>query len=170
MKRKWLIPTGLAAAGLVAAGCGSSGTSTTPGSSSSPTHTGAPSSSGNALKTASVGGVTVVTNAQGRTLYGFVPDTSTTSKCNGACAAVWPPVKAPVAAGAGVTGKITTITRSGGGSQATYNGHPVYTFTGDTGPGQNHGNGLNVNGGVWHEITPSGNAPAGSSGGGGIGY
>jgi predicted lipoprotein with Yx(FWY)xxD motif len=115
----------------------------------------------------------VLTNAKGFTLYWFVPDTSTKSNCNGSCATIWPPVKGPAAAGSGVTGKFTTITRSDGSMQAVYNGHPLYTYTGDTGPGQNHGNGINASGGVWHEVTVSGAAaPAGSSSssGGGYGY
>ena len=61
-------------------------------------------------------------------------------------------VKGPATAGSGVTGKLTTITRSDGSLQAAYNGHPLYTYVGDTSPGQNSGNGLNVNGGVWHEV------------------
>jgi predicted lipoprotein with Yx(FWY)xxD motif len=174
MTKRWLAPAGLAVAGLIAAGCGSSGTSSTPATSGSATHSGAPASTGNALKTASVGGATVVTNAKGFTLYWFVPDTATKSNCNGSCATIWPPVKGPATAGSGVTGKLATITRSDGSAQATYNGHPLYTYTGDTAPGQNGGNGLNVSGGVWHEMTASGMAPAAgsssSSGGGGYGY
>ena len=50
------------------------------------------------LKTAKVGGVTVLTNAKGFTLYSFAPDTATKSACNGACATSWPPVKAPATA------------------------------------------------------------------------
>jgi len=172
MNRRWLAPAGLAAAGLIAAGCGSSGTSSTPAGSGSTMHSGAPASTGSALKTASVGGVTVLTNAKGFTLYWFVPDTSTKSNCNGSCATIWPPVKGPATAGTGVTGKLTTITRSDGSMQAAYNGHPLYTYTGDTAPGQNNGNGLNASGGVWHEITASGSAPksSSSSGSGGSGY
>jgi len=96
-----------------------------------------------------------VTNAKGFTLYWFVPDTATTSKCNGSCATFWPPVKGPATAGAGVTGKLATIKRADGSAQATYNGHPLYTYVGDHAPGQATGNGLNVNGGVWHEVTVS---------------
>jgi predicted lipoprotein with Yx(FWY)xxD motif len=118
--------------------------------------------------------VTVVTNAQGFTLYSFAPDTATTSKCTGTCAQIWPPVNAPATAGQGVTGKLGTITRSGDSKQATYDGHPLYTYTADTAPGQAKGNGVNIDGGVWHEVTASGAAaPAGSSGGtggGGNGY
>ena len=128
------------------------------------------------MKTATIAGVTVLTNNQGFTLYSFAPDTSTTSKCNGTCAQNWPPVKGPATA-AGVTGTFGTITRSDGSVQATFDGHPLYAFVGDTAPGQAKGNGLNAAGGLWHEITTSGTAapaPAGSSssgtGGGGYGY
>jgi len=96
-----------------------------------------------------------VTNAKGLTLYWFVPDTATTSKCNGSCATFWPPVKGPATAGAGVTGKLATIKRADGSAQATYNGHPLYTYVGDHAPAQATGNDLNVNGGVWHEVTVS---------------
>jgi predicted lipoprotein with Yx(FWY)xxD motif len=176
MGKRWLAPAGLAMAGLIAAGCGSSGSSgssSAAANSGSTTHMGAPASTGSALKTANVGGTTVLTNAKGFTLYWFVPDTSTKSNCNGSCATIWPPVKGPATAGSGVTGKLTTITRTGGAKQAVYKGHPLYTFTGDTGPRQNHGNGINSSGGVWHEVTASGAAaPASSSSssGGGYGY
>ena len=109
------------------------------------------------MKTATIAGVTVLTNSKGFTLYSFAPDTSTTSKCNGTCAQNWPPVKGPVTA-AGVTGTFGTITRSDGSVQATFDGHPLYTFVGDTAPGQAKGNGLNAAGGLWHEITTSGTA------------
>ena len=117
-------------------------------------------------------GAAVVTNAGGFTLYWFAPDTATKSNCNGSCAQIWPPVKGPATAGTGVTGTLGTITRSDGSTQATYNGHPLYTYTADTAPGQANGNGINVSGGVWHEVTVSGAAaPASSpSSGGGGGY
>jgi predicted lipoprotein with Yx(FWY)xxD motif len=116
----------------------------------------APASAGGGLRAAKVGGATVVTNAKGFTLYWFVPDTRTKSNCNGGCAAYWPPVKGPVTAGPGVTGKIGTIRRDDGSAQATYNGRPLYTYIGDNGPGQARGNGINLNGGLWHEVTVSG--------------
>ena len=50
------------------------------------------------------------------------------------------------------------ITRSDGSKQAAYDGHPLYTYVGDTAPGQAKGNGLNLSGGVWHEVTASGGA------------
>jgi predicted lipoprotein with Yx(FWY)xxD motif len=115
-----------------------------------------PASAAGALQAESVGGVSVLANAKGFTLYWFVPDTATRSNCNGSCAVYWPPVKGPATAGPGVTGKLGTIKRSDGSTQATYNGHPLYTYVGDTAPGQARGNGLNLNGGLWHEVTVSG--------------
>ena len=180
MRRKTIwAPLGLVTVALIAAACGSSSTTApkSPGSpSAAPSAAPAPasaSSSGTALKTATIGGVTVLTNARGFTLYSFAPDTATMSNCNAGCAAYWPPVKGPATAGPGVTGTLTTITRSDGSLQAAYDGHPLYTYVGDTAPGQAKGNGLNLSGGVWHEVTASGGAaPAqsSSSGSGGGGY
>ena len=174
---KMLAAAGMAAVAVSATACSSSSSSGGAGSGTPSTASASAvgtAGSGAALKTANINGVTVVTNAQGFTLYSFAPDTATTSKCTGTCAQIWPPVNAPATAGQGVTGKLGTITRSGGSKQATYDGHPLYTYTADTAPGQAKGNGVNIDGGVWHEVTASGAAtPAGSSGstgGGGNGY
>jgi predicted lipoprotein with Yx(FWY)xxD motif len=159
----------VAAAAAVLAACSSSATSSASGSGTS---TSSPAAAAGSLKTATIGGVTVLTTASGFTLYSFAPDTSTTSNCNGACAQNWPPVTGPATA-AGVTGTFGTIKRSDGSVQATFDGHPLYAFVGDTAPGQAKGNGLNAAGGLWHEVTTSGTAPAGSSSsgsGGGYGY
>jgi len=123
-----------------------------------PAGTGAPtaSSAGAALKTAEAGGTTVIANSKGFTLYWFAPDTAAKSACYGTCAQYWPPVTGTPTAGSGVTGKLGTITRSDGSTQATYDGHPLYTYIGDTAPGQANGNNLNLNGGLWHEVTVSG--------------
>lgn len=105
------------------------------------------------VRTGRVGRVTVLTNASGRTLYWFAPDTPTMSRCVGTCAAYWPPLTGSPKAGPGVTGRLGTITRPGGGAtQVTYDGHPLYTYVGDTGPGQASGNNLDLNGGLWHEM------------------
>ena len=173
MRRIWGA-AGLAAAVLAIAACGSSASS-----SSSPPAAAASSpaagSSATTLKSTTINGTQVLTNSAGFTLFWFVPDTSTTSKCTGSCAAFWPPVKGPATAGSGVTGTLGTITRPDGSTQAAYDGHPLYTYAGDSAPGQAKGNGLNVSGGVWHEVTVSGGAaPAASTtpsaGGGGYGY
>ena len=161
----------LAAATAVLAACGSSGTPS--GTSSGGGSSAHAVAAGGGLKTAKIGGVTVLTSAKGFTLYSFAPDTPAKSNCNGACAKFWPPVKGAVSA-SGVKGTFGTIKRSDGSVQATFDGHPLYTYVGDTAPGQAKGNGLNLSGGVWHEVTTSGSAPAGSSssgsGGAGSGY
>ena len=164
------LPAAAAAAAALAA-CSSSGTPS--GASSSGASGGHIAAAADSLKTAKIGGATVLTSAKGFTLYSFAPDTPTTSKCNGTCAQNWPPVKGAASA-SGVKGTFGTIKRSDGSVQATFDGHPLYRFVGDTAPGQNKGNGLNAAGGLWHEITTSGSATAGGStpgsGGGGYGY
>jgi predicted lipoprotein with Yx(FWY)xxD motif len=89
------------------------------------------------LKARQIGGVNLLTNSKGFTLY-------------------WSPVAGNAAAGPGVTGTITTITRTDGTTQATYDGHPLYTYIGDNAPGQDGGNNINLNGGLWHDVPVSG--------------
>jgi predicted lipoprotein with Yx(FWY)xxD motif len=110
------------------------------------------------LHTLTIGDVTVLTDDEGYTLYWFGPDSSTKSACQGSCARSWPPVTGPATWGPGVTGTIGAIVRPGGALQATYNGHPLYTTTADTGPGQTKGNGVWSHGGEWHEVTVPGRA------------
>jgi predicted lipoprotein with Yx(FWY)xxD motif len=165
--RKILGVAGLAALALTASACSSSGSSSaasgntpaTPASSAAGSAT-APAAGGSTVSATSINGTQVLTNSAGMTLYWFVPDTPTASKCTGSCATFWPPVKGPVTAGSGVSGTLGTITRSDGSKQATYDGHPLYTFESDTAPGQAKGNGLNASGGVWWEMETSGATPA----------
>ena len=183
--RKILGAAGLAALALALSACASSASS----SSSTPATTApaaggssaaASSGSGSTVNMTTINGTAVVTNSAGKTLYWFAPDTSTTSNCNGSCSTYWPPVTGPVTAGSGVTGTLSTITRSDGTMQATYDGHPLYTYVGDTAAGQAKGNGLNLSGGLWYEMTVSGAKPgvgttastpsASTGGGGGYGY
>jgi predicted lipoprotein with Yx(FWY)xxD motif len=191
MRRLWSA-AGLAVIVLAVAACGSSSSSSSApaaqssspaapaAQSSSPAAaagSGSSSSTGTTVLSRTINGTAVLTNSKGFTLYWFGPDTSTTSKCTGSCATYWPPVTGPVTAGAGVTGTLGTITRADGTVQATYDGHPLYTYVADTAPGQNKGNGISASGGPWYEMTVSGSkaavAPAGStstSAGGGYGY
>jgi predicted lipoprotein with Yx(FWY)xxD motif len=157
--RMLLAVLAVAATAAVLAACSSSAASSASGGGSTSSPAAAAAGS---LKTATIGGVTVLTNSKGFTLYSFAPDTSTTSNCNGTCAQNWPPVPGPVTA-AGVTGTFGTIKRADGSVQATFDGHPLYAFVGDTAPGQAKGNGLNAAGGLWHEVTTSGTAAAGGS-------
>jgi predicted lipoprotein with Yx(FWY)xxD motif len=161
---------GLAALALTVSACASSGSSSAAAS----------NGGGNTVTTKTIGGQQVLTDAQGMTMYWFAIDTSSKSNCTGSCATYWPPVAGPVTAGSGVTGTLSTITRSDGTMQATYDGHPLYTYVGDKAPGQNKGNGLNISGGLWYEMTASGATPAAGTGagaspsaskkGGGYGY
>jgi predicted lipoprotein with Yx(FWY)xxD motif len=104
------------------------------------------------LKARPIGGTEVLTNARGLTLYSFAPDTPSRSACYGSCAAYWPPVPGNVSAGPGVTGTVGSIKRTNGSTQATYDGHPLYTYIGDSAPGQDSGNNLNLNGGLWRNV------------------
>ena len=108
--------------------------------------------SGQSLDTRSVAGHALLTNSSGITLYTFAPDHVNKSVCYGDCATYWPPVPGHMSAGPGVTGTIGTITRTDGSTQATYDGHPLYTYIGDHTPGQDGGNNINLNGGVWHVV------------------
>ena len=109
-------------------------------------------SGGQVLKATRIGAQNLLTNAQGFTLYWFVPDSPGKSVCYGSCAAYWPPVAGNASAGPGVTGTIATIKRTDGTTQATYDGHPLYTYIGDNAPGQDGGNDINLNGGLWHDV------------------
>jgi predicted lipoprotein with Yx(FWY)xxD motif len=166
----------LVAGVAAAAACGSS----TPPASSTTQNASSPASAAHAstvtIMTRSTSKGMVLTNAQGKTLYWFVIDTPTTSKCTGTCATYWPPLigTPKAAAGTSLPKGFGTITRSGGQVQATYNGHPLYTYMGDTTAGMVSGNGLNLSGGLWYAMTPSGaklgSTSTGSGGSGGGGY
>jgi predicted lipoprotein with Yx(FWY)xxD motif len=102
---------------------------------------------------------TILTDARGRALYLFVADTGTTSTCTGDCAKEWPPLTttgAPVA-GAGVNpALLSTSPRPDGTTQLTYNGHPLYYYDDDKGPGTTEGQGENKWGANWYVLTPAG--------------
>ena len=111
---------------------------------------------GQTLDARQVAGKDVLTDSKGLTLYTFAPDSVNKSVCYGDCATYWPPVPGNVSAGPGVTGKIGTISRTDGTTQATYDGHPLYTYIGDHGPGSAFGNNINLNGGLWKDVPVSG--------------
>jgi predicted lipoprotein with Yx(FWY)xxD motif len=168
--RKIYGAAGLAALALTVSACASSGSSSSATTANTPAAGGNSSSSapaaggGNTVTAKTIGSQQVVVDSKGMTLYWFAIDTPSKSNCSGSCATYWPPVKGPVTAGPGVTGTLGTITRSDGTTQATYDGHPLYTYVADTSPGQNKGNGLNISGGLWWEMTVSGSTPAANAG------
>ena len=116
----------------------------------------------------------ILDNSQGRTLYLFQGDTGTTSNCSGACATNWPPLTSanPTVGKGASASMIGTTKRSDGKTQVTYNGHPLYTFAGDSAPGDTSGQGVNAFGGLWYVMSPSGQqvTSSGSSSGGGSLY
>lgn len=172
-ERRWVL-AGSVLAGLLLAACGG-GAGTSGTAAASPASSRA-SRQAAMLKSGKTSLGTVLTNAQGRTLYWFAIDTSSASKCTGACASTWPPVTGTPELGAGVTahGTLGTIKRSNGSAQATWKGHPLYTFSGDSAAGQANGNGVNSFGGLWHAVVLSGAAagssPSPSTGSSGGGY
>ena len=186
--RWWAVPVLAGGAALLAA-CGSSGSPSASGStpaagggSTTPAamHSSSTAAGGAVISTHSTSKGTVLVDSKGRTLYWFAIDTPTMSKCTGSCAKYWPPVigKPAAAAGKSLPHKLGSITRSNGQVQATYAGHPLYTYVGDTAPGQVKGNGLKLSGGLWWAATPSGaklskaaaHPSSSSSSGGGYGY
>ena len=103
----------------------------------------------------------VLVDAKGRTLYMFVPDKRKKVTCVKACAAVWPPVKLVkgakiVAKGMAKAALLGSDSNPAGGRVVTYNGWPLYTYVADTAPGQDTGQALNLNGGLWYVLSPSG--------------
>ncbi len=163
---------------LLAAACGSSSSTSASGLSTSVPATSAPAESAPAsaaavvmLKTDRTSLGTVLTDAQGFTVYWFAKDTATTSACSGACAAAWPPVLGLPQAASGVklTGKLGEIRRSGGAMQATYEGHPLYLYAGDTQPGQVNGNAVDGFGALWYAIKIGSQTTASTTGSTGSG-
>ena len=156
---------------LLAAACSSAGSSssTPAASSSTPASASAPSSapaSGGAsasgatvIKTASSSAGTVLTDGSGRAVYLWVKDSGGMSACTGACAGAWPPVTttgAATASGSAKASDLGTITRSDGSKQVTYDGHPLYYFSGDSGPGTATGQGSDGFGAKWWLVAPTG--------------
>ena len=149
-----------AAVAVFAAACSSGGGS----SSSSPAATGgAAGASGGSgstiIATASSSGDTFLTDGSGRAVYLWVKDSNDTSACSGACAGAWPPVTTTgtvTASGSAQASDLGTITRSDGTKQVTYDGHPLYYFAGDSGPGTASGQGNDGFGAKWWLVSPSG--------------
>jgi predicted lipoprotein with Yx(FWY)xxD motif len=113
----------------------------------------------------------VLATSSGRTLYLFMKDRHGRSSCYGQCPGYWPPLmkKGALHAGAGVKAKLLgTTKRKNGKRQVTYNGHPVYLYTLDSGAGQVSGQGQNFFGGKWYVVSAAGKAikaavPAGTT-------
>ena len=101
----------------------------------------------------------VLATGSGVTLYLFKADKGKVSKCYGKCATFWPPLltSGKPKAGPGIKASLLgTSKRKDGKLQVTYKGHPLYTYVQDTKAGETSGEGLNVSGGKWYALAPSG--------------
>jgi predicted lipoprotein with Yx(FWY)xxD motif len=160
---------GAVGAALLVAAC-SSGSSSTAAASTPAASSASPAASSSSSGAASGSGGTVITTAtssagtflttsSGQAVYLWVKDGKNMSACTGACAGAWPPVTATgtvTAAGSAKASELGTITRSDGTKQVTYDGHPLYTFSGDSGPGTATGQGSDGFGAKWWLVSPSG--------------
>ena len=150
----------LCAALLVAAcssGGSSSGSATTTPAGAAPASNSASAASSTVITTASSSAGTFLTTGSGRAVYLWTKDTGGTSACTGACEGQWPPVTGTAtAAGSVKASDLGTITRSDGTKQVTYDGHPLYYFAGDSGPGMANGQGSNGFGAKWWLVAPTG--------------
>jgi predicted lipoprotein with Yx(FWY)xxD motif len=163
--RKPLLMLLAPAIALLAAGCGSSSTTSTKSSASTPaasSTSSTPAAGAVQISTRTLPGLgSVVVNAQGRTLYMFAPDKAKKVTCVGACAAVWPPLalssgQKPVVSGQAKSSLVGSDPNPAGGRTVTYAGWPLYTYVTDTSPGTARGQAINLNGGLWDVIAPSG--------------
>lgn len=165
MNRLALIAIGAGALGAVAAGCGSSASGGGMASPATGTNT-------TVVKTASTPVGKVLVDANGRTLYLFKSDTGTTPTCTGSCAATWPAATATAGTpqASGVNAAMLGTTTNAGHKQVTFDGHPLYYYSGDQAMGQVNGQGLHH---LWYTVSPTGaadtSAPTSSGGSGGSG-
>ena len=156
---------------LAMAACGSTASSTTStgGAPASAPQASADASSGT-VDVARTGLGSVLVDSQGRTLYLWQADITSKSTCTGACATAWPPLEASArpTAGSGVKSSLLgTTKRADGSEQVTYNGHPLYTFQGDTASGQTNGQRSSGFGALWLVLSPTGTQIASSASSGG---
>ncbi|GHH87672.1 hypothetical protein GCM10018793_64480 [Streptomyces sulfonofaciens] len=185
-KRHFPATTGLglslAAVAAFAVACGGSGggggSSASPASGHASAPAAGPSSGGSAsaatIGTRSGGAGTYLTGGSGRTVYLWAADKDGRSTCSGGCAAGWPPVTTTGTpkAGPGVAaGRLSTTTRADGSKQITYDGHPLYYFSGDRAAGDTNGQGNDGFGAKWWLVGPDGSritkaAPSATGGSG----
>jgi predicted lipoprotein with Yx(FWY)xxD motif len=162
----------LAAAAVLAAGCGSDNNSGSGSGGGGIYGGGGPTStSGGASSVATVSATStslgmLLVDGSGRTLYLFEKDQPNQSACADACAAAWPvdQTSGTPKAGSGVTASMLgTIKRSDNTTQVTYNRHPLYYYSGDSGTGQHNGQGVDAFGAKWYVVTPAGGAVSGGA-------
>lgn len=148
------------AAVLALAGCGSN-------SDSKASDGGGAGASAIEVNSTSLGDV--LTDADGMTLYMFTEDGGGSSACEGSCLSTWPILKGKPDAGSGADASlIGTIKRGDGDTQATYGGHPLYYYAGDSSAGDVNGQEVQE---TWYVLDAQGQpvetkADSGGQGGG----
>lgn len=103
---------------------------------------------------------------EGLTLYLLTADSPGESTCAGGCAEAWPPLttEGEPQAGDGVDASLLgTLEREDGSTQVTYNGWPLYYYSGDANPGEAAGQGFESFGGIWFVLDTDGEAIQGDS-------
>jgi predicted lipoprotein with Yx(FWY)xxD motif len=171
LRRPLVALVALAAVGVLAAGCGSNGSGSSSSGMGGYGSSGTAPASGGASSVATVSATStslgmILVDGSGRTLYLFEKDQPNQSACAGACAAAWPVDQSSSTpkAGSGATASLLgTIKRGDGSTQVTYNKHPLYYFSGDSGAGQQHGQGVDAFGAAWFAVTPTGGAVSGGA-------
>lgn len=91
----------------------------------------------------------IVVTASGRTLYTLSAEVHGKFICTGGCLSSWHPLKVPAGGAVAGVAKLGVVKRPDGSRQATFNGRPLYTFTGDARMGDANGEGFK-DVGTWH--------------------
>jgi predicted lipoprotein with Yx(FWY)xxD motif len=173
-RRAWNNPRraillGLVPAAVIAAACGSSSTTSSTTTTKGTTASSAAPAAAPTIKTATNAKFgTILVDGQGRTLYTLTNNGKAVACTSTACTAIWPPLLLPsgqnsVTAGPGVS-NVATVSANGG-QQVTFNGTPLYRFSGDASAGSANGDGINSFGGIWH-VVKVGGGTSGATGGG----
>ena len=168
-RRPLLALAALASVAALAAGCGGSNNSGSGGGAygaGGTSTTGSRTSAAATVTAASTRLGPILVDGSGRTLYLFQKDQPNQSACSGACAAAWPVdhSSGTPKAGSGIKASLLgTIRRGDTTTQVTYNGHPLYYFSGDSKPGQFNGEGVDAFGAEWYVVGPAGGKVEGAS-------
>ena len=138
--------TGAAIFGLILAGC-----------STATTAPAAAPVAGTDIAVATTGLGKIVVDGKGMTAYFYDLDKANSgfSACTGQCAAIWPALTSTTATPTvtGVSGTVGIIGGTAGDTQATLNGRPLYTYSGDSSAGKTNGQGID---GIWYVVSPTG--------------
>jgi predicted lipoprotein with Yx(FWY)xxD motif len=162
LRRPLVALAALVAVGALAAGCGGNNSGSGGGGiygGGGPASTGGGPTGVATVTAASTRLGMVLVDGSGRTLYLFEKDQPDQSACSGACAAAWPVDNSTGTpkAGSGIKASLLgTIRRGDNTTQVTYNHHPLYYYSGDSGAGQQNGQGLNAFGAAWFVVAPAG--------------